>query len=359
MLFLAVVYAPIGLSSLWFAYLPDAPRLQERLDTWVGGEEYATGSGSLDAVRTAAYVDHRVLMLVHTTLGAMALLLAAGQLVAVARVRPRTHRALGKFHLILVTVSMVAAMAFLLVSPSVPGLGQTAFRWQLWVLAVSTLGSAWLSFAVARRREIQAHRAWLTLNLAFLLTAPLLRLLWTLLAAVFPGQEMLTNIETGAVFLAVVAPFGAAVAFIVRSSPGGIRPLPITGAVPRGLGHHVHLVALAAAGAWLLVATGRGNEELEAYVWFHVGPVALCVTICLAGILQAHRAGSIARAGAWAILLGGVSLTAWVAVGVGLVAALALGFEEGVLAGLMVGPGFPVAASLARLVRAERVERVE
>lgn len=357
---LALAYAPISLSSMWFAFLPGAPRLQERLDAWVAGEAYATGSESLSLVRTAEYVDHRVLLLVHTMLGGVALVLAAWQLVAARRATRRTHRSLGLLHLGLVTVSMVAAIAFLLISPVAPGFGQTAFRWQLWVLALSTLGTAWLSAVSARRRDIEAHRAWLTLNLAFLLTAPLLRLLWTLLAAVLPGQKMLTNIETGAVFLAVAAPTGAAIAFIVGGGRDRTPSLLTTGTGLRGPGHQVHLVAVAAAGAWLLFTTGRVVDELGGYVWFHVVPIALCVAVCLLGIERARHRGSIARARAWATLLRGISLSSWMAVGVGLAAvALQLGFEEGVLAGLMVGPGFPVAASLAHLVRAERVERVE
>jgi hypothetical protein len=71
---------PLAFSYMWFAFDPDAPRLQEAVNAAINGTAYGTGDWSVVGVRDSAYRRHRILMLTHTTLGAVALLLAFAQL---------------------------------------------------------------------------------------------------------------------------------------------------------------------------------------------------------------------------------------------------------------------------------------
>lgn len=340
---MALLYAPIAISSMWFTVASEAPRLQERLDAWVGGHTYATGPGSVAALRSSDYIDHRAIMIVHTVLGGLALLVAALQLFASPRLAPRAHRLLGRTYLALMTTSMVAAILFLVVSPQLHVAGQVAFRWQLWVLALSTLGTALLATRSARRGDLEAHQAWIALNIAFLLTAPVLRLLWTCLAPLFPRHDMLTNLEVGSVVLAVVAPVAGALATMARSR-GPVKPGTF-GARRRWTA----MVALAVLGCVLVHAlqpeAGAGPSELP---WFHVVPVFVSVAICVVGLVRSLDLSS--HALDWEALLVGVALAPWASVGVGIASTPLVGTSEGYLAGLMVAPGMPVVAALAIVV---------
>ncbi len=70
------------------------------MNTAINGRGYALGDGSVDAVRHQAYAEHRVVLLVHTTLGALALTLAMFQFSARIRERwPAVHRWNGRSYL--------------------------------------------------------------------------------------------------------------------------------------------------------------------------------------------------------------------------------------------------------------------
>ncbi|WP_182481088.1 DUF2306 domain-containing protein [Nocardioides immobilis] len=344
MLALALLYAPIAISSMWFTVVPDAPRLQERVDAWVGGHAYAAGRGSVAALRSGAYVDHRVIMLVHTVLGGFALLVAALQCVTAHRLTRRVHRLVGRTYLALMGTSMGAAILFLLVSPRLDVAGQVAFRWQLWVLALSTVGTAVLATRSARQGDADAHRAWMALNIAFMLTAPVLRLLWTCLAPLFPRHDMLTNLEVGSVVLAVAAPAAGSLAVMARSGTPRDDRHP-------GVRHRwLPLVVLAVLGCVIVVVrqpgAGAGPGELP---WFHAVPVLVSVAICVKGSLGSRNLRT--RAQDWDSLLVGVALAPWAAVVVGIASTSWVGAAEGYLVGLMVAPGVPVVAALATVVR--------
>jgi uncharacterized membrane protein len=349
---LAVLYAPLALSYMWFAFEPDAPRLQDQLNELINGSAYATGTGSVMAVRTADYVDHRVVMLTHTTLGGIALVLAALQFAMAPRMGPRSHRMLGRAYLALMGASMVTALNFLMVSPAVPQPGQVAFRWQLWVLALSTVGSAWLAWASIRRGDVLAHWAWMAMNVSFMLTAPLLRVLWIALPQVFPHQDMLTTLEVGAVMLAVVAPAAGALAFVVPGSRAAGDP-PVDGG---GTLRWVLLVAASALGCALVVAgcPDLGPAGPAGYPWFHVAPVAGYGTICAMGAVRARHRGTASTAREWERLLVGVAWAPWAALLVGGATSLFVGWTEGYLAGLMVAPGGPIVVTFALAVAARR-----
>jgi hypothetical protein len=325
---LAVAYAPIALTAAWSAFVPGAPHLQESIDRALGGEPYAEGAGSVHDLRAADYADHRMLMLLHIVLGVVCLLLAVRQVVG----RPRRHRAIGRAHLVLVTFSMLAALLFLVATDPGPGPGQAAFRAQLWVLAASTLATAWLAAVEAARGHLRAHRAWMTLHVAFLLTAPALRLTWMMLAPLLADRDMLTNIESGAVVLAVVAPAGGVTLAVLGAARDGGDPAERT--TPSGpvLGP----LAAGIVGLGVVVTAASGSAAADQHVWFHVVPAVAVLAACLT---VRGRAGRVLLLGAaaipWAVLLVAVPVS------------MATDRSVGVLTGLMVAPGLPLAAALA------------
>lgn len=334
----AVLYAPIALSSMWFAFDPDAPRIQEQLDRMVGGTAYATGPGSVHAARTDDYAEHRLLMLTHTSGGGIALLIACAQWTARRRLSRGLHRLLGRVYFAVMTVSMGAAIAFLVVSPDVEGTGQVAFRCQLWVLAVSTLGSAAAALAHARRGDPVGHHRWMCLHFAFMMTAPALRLCWSVLGPLLPTYDMLTNLKASAVALAVIAPASAVVA-VALSEPPSLR-----GDAPRRARLWTVLAVLGCCA--VLAVTPDEVERTAGYPWFHVAPVLAATALALAARGAARRGGR-ATLSAWDDLLLATSLAPWVAVAVGRIASFSVGPVEGYLAGLMVGPGMPLVIALA------------
>ena len=181
-LFTAVVgalYLPLALNYTWPLFGTGVPRWQDDVNTAINGRGYALGDGSVDAVRHQAYAEHRVVLLVHTTLGALALTLAMFQFSARIRERwPAVHRWNGRSYLALMTVSMLTALIFLYVTPPARHFIGPAFETQLRGLAVGTLASAWYALYAIRKRDMVSHRAWMTYSIAFMLTAPLLRFIW-------------------------------------------------------------------------------------------------------------------------------------------------------------------------------------
>lgn len=341
---LALLYAPIAFTSMFFTVDADAPRLQVRLDALVGGEVDATGPGSVAAARTADYRDQRAAMLVHTTTGTVALLLAVWQSVAGARGVRRGHRLVGRVHLVAVVVSMVAAMVFLLRAPPVDHIGQVALSWQLWVLGLSTLGATLAGVVAARAGQVLAHRCWMTLALCFLLTAPALRLLWAALGPLLPDHDQLTRLDAGAVALAVLAPGAALLA--------GASVLNLSDPVrERPVGRSELTAAALSLGGVAAVVVTRPQTVLTAsgapvvpplYVWFHAGPALLLLVVALG---LARRS-----APTWRPVVVGVALAPLAAVVCGRLLSPVLGDVEGWLAGLMVAPGFPIVAALAVLL---------
>ncbi|HWJ11655.1 MAG TPA: DUF2306 domain-containing protein [Nocardioides sp.] len=332
---LVLTYTPIALTAAWSAFAGGAPDLQETIDRRLGGDRYAEGPGSLSALRDADYADHRILMLLHIVLGSVCLLLAVRQVLGA----PRGHRQIGRAHLVLVTLSMVAAMVFLLSTGPGPGPGQAALRSQLWVLAVATLGTAWLAAAEAVRGRLSAHRAWMTLHIAFLLTAPALRLTWMMLAPLTAGRDMLTNIESGAVLLAVAAPAGGVTVALLRSrdDTGPQGPTATRGPV-RGA------VLVGVAGLGVVVGAAYAARVAE-HVWFHVVPAGLLMVGCL----MAGRRRPCPDRSTPALLLRAAAATPWAVLAFAAPVAVTDGWSVGMLTGLMVAPGFPFAAVLARV----------
>ncbi|GAA4087739.1 DUF2306 domain-containing protein [Nocardioides kongjuensis] len=346
---LAVGYFPLAFTYVWHFFVPGAPRLQDAVQSAVVGHDFAYGHGSVVALRADDYRAHRVVMLVHTSAGALALALAVLQYSARLRRVPGVHRWTGRTYLLLTGVSMAAAYAFLVAAPQIDYFGGSAFDLQLWVLASSTLASAGLALVAIRRRDVVSHRAWIGMNIAFMLTAPLLRVLWIGLGRLDHGIELMVGLDVGASTLAVVAPGAGALAFLLS------QPARRTSPVAAGVRwqYPAALVVSVAGSGWLAARFAPLPDEVPATsLWVgHLVPATGLVLVCLTGALRSRAAGRGVAEARWRSLSWGAALATPSAALTAVLATPVYGTVDGFLAGTMVGASGPIVLAFALVVR--------
>ena len=94
---IAVIYVPLALNYAWPLFAPGMSRWQDSVNTLINGRDYAVGDGSVESVRHGAYSEHRVVLMVHTTLAGLALALGLFQFSPRLRARqPSVHRWTGR-----------------------------------------------------------------------------------------------------------------------------------------------------------------------------------------------------------------------------------------------------------------------
>ena len=76
---IAAFYVPLALNYTWPLFAPQMSHWQDAVNTLINGRSYAVGAGSVESVRHGAYTEHRVVLMVHTTLAALALTLGLFQ----------------------------------------------------------------------------------------------------------------------------------------------------------------------------------------------------------------------------------------------------------------------------------------
>ncbi|HVK28411.1 MAG TPA: DUF2306 domain-containing protein [Nocardioides sp.] len=350
---MAVGYFPLAFTYTWHLFLPGAPMLQDELQASVVSHDFAFGQGSVVALRAEEYAAQRVVLLVHTITGASALALAMLQFPTRLRAgQPALHRWTGRAYLLLMTTSMLAAYAFLLDAPAADYFGGTAFDLQLWVLASSTVGTAALAFAAIRRGDVAGHRAWITLNISFMLTAPLLRVVWTVLGRIDGDLEAMMGIDLGASALGVVAPGAGAVALVLASGPG--RRVPVA---PGAARQYAALVVASLAGSLWLVsrfAELPSGTPVSLVLLGHLLPAWGLVLACLAGALRAGRESRGEQERRWRWLAWGAALATPAAAVTSVLASPVYGPVDGFLAGQMVGASGPVFLAFVLVLQAGR-----
>ncbi|HWJ10575.1 MAG TPA: DUF2306 domain-containing protein [Nocardioides sp.] len=348
-----VAYFPLAFTYTWHLFVPDAPRLQDELLAAAVSHDFAFGHGSVVALRAEEYAAQRVVLLVHTVTGATALVLALPQLSARLRARRLVlHRWTGRAYLLLMATSMVAAYAFLLGAPSADYFGGTAFDLQLWVLASATVASAALAFVAVRRGDVVGHRAWITLNISFMLTAPVLRVVWTALGRLDRDLELMMGIDMGASGLGVLAPGAGAVALVLASGRGA------RSAVAPGVARqYAAVLAVSLAGSlWLAVRFAQlpPGTPVALVLVGHLLPASCLVVGCLAGAVRAARDGHGDQELRWRWLAWGAALATPAAAATGVLATAVYGPVDGFLAGQMVGASGPIFLAFVALLHAGR-----
>lgn len=356
-LIVAALYLPLALNYTWPLFGSGAPRWQDDVNTAINGPGYALGDGSVDAVRHAAYSQYRVVLLVHTTLGALALILAMFQFSARLRQRrPAVHRWTGRAYLTLMTISMLTALIFLYLTPPAEHFIGPAFETQLRGLAVGTLASAWYAVYAIRKRDMVTHRAWMTYSIAFMLTAPLLRFIWIGIQPLIPQHDLLTNIGVGSLILGVVAPGGAALAFMAAQQPG-----PDEGPTATPAWNYAAAATLAVVGslAYLGLTSRLPAPIPHSLVAFHLVPVWISVALAAVGVVRARSRRNTARERQWRWLLWGFAAAPTSASLYSLIVPPDFTAADAIIAGGMDGAAIPITVCFAVIVRAAARRRTE
>ncbi|WHU45775.1 DUF2306 domain-containing protein [Gordonia sp. L191] len=347
----AVLYTPLAVNYMWFAFDSGAGRWQDALTAAVNGGDYAYRAGSVDSVRMVDFVDNRWVMLVHTGLGGIALLLMVHQLTPRLRRRSlASHRWVGRVYFVLMVISMLTALIFLVSAGPAQALIGNAFYLQLWALDFGTLLSGALGLVAIRRRNLLGHQAWMYLNFALMMTAPFLRVVWIFAAPLFPDQVLLDNLGMGSSMLGVIAPGGAAIAMqlSLRSRSGSGSAL--WGAVPN-LRSGVPLLIALVGGALLVLRYRQVDDVLPAGIfWVPLGAAAVYLAVCVLGAASGARREDRELQARWRIFLWGAATAPISALVVDLAAGVLWGAPSGLLAGLMVGIAFPIIVSYTLVV---------
>jgi len=176
--------------------------IKTRWLAWATSEAFVFGKGSLAHVY-GWYARAPLRMSLHMLLGGLAVGLGSLQFVPWVRQRfPRWHRASGLVVWLATLASMANALGYLVFVPAARGASGVAFHVGLWSLALLTPLLLWQAVVAVWSRDFRSHMIWMALVYAALLTAPMLRVDWVLLAWLRPdiGLEW-NNLATGACVL--------------------------------------------------------------------------------------------------------------------------------------------------------------
>ncbi|MBO0769236.1 MAG: DUF2306 domain-containing protein [Solirubrobacterales bacterium] len=341
---IALAYAPLAINYMWRYFAHGAVQLQASVTGFFDGHSYAVGYGSVDWARATAYQSDRWVMLIHTTLGGLCLILGVLQFMPQVRRRwPRAHRWTGRLYLAAMSVCMVTAMLFLAHAGSVEFLGGMAFFLQLWALALGTLVTGWMAYAMIRRRNVVAHQGFMMLSFALLMTAPGLRVLWIGIHPLFRDQALLMNLGASAIAEAVLAPSLGVAAFILTrpSRAGGTadnaaRPTYVWATLAGLIG-----AAAVVLRFYLSISRSVPREMLLMYLV----PLGLVTVMVLWLARRANRAGRHSEERRWRILYSGVMANTVVVNLAWLPATLVMSQVNACIASLMVAAAIPIGLS--------------
>jgi hypothetical protein len=186
---------------------------------------------------------------------------------------PKAHRVLGRIYVGTILISMVGAAGYLLTTPPAKAFAGLPFHRALSAACVATTLSILAALYFIRKRDIAKHQVCMSLSFVFLLTAPLLRIDWTITGWLGHGA---TETELHQFVLCLLAPQCVLIAYSILCA---IRAGQRVRAEPTSLPPWVH-----AALRWLP----------RALVVFAV-PVALGVVVMLNHFFSPHSglAGSL------------------------------------------------------------------
>lgn len=173
---------------------------------WLPGTSAAAHSiHAALAGRKGPYLHSEWPMLVHTVLGGAIMLLGPWQLFTGATRRMMTgHRWLGRVYAGIVGVSMIAAAAYLVRTPWTDVFSGPVFAVGLWGFWVGVVVSLTLGIVAIRRGAIERHLRWMVFGYACLMSAPLIRLGWTLIMGFDHSIPMpVANIYVGSALFGV------------------------------------------------------------------------------------------------------------------------------------------------------------
>lgn len=238
-----------------------------QLMAWVGGTYYGFGSnGATEPLLYYASMDptDKSVLSVHMALGGACLVLGVFQFwPAFRRNYRKAHRAIGGLY-ILSAYTMVAASAYHLVHTGIENTYQGfTFHLQLWFLVISTTITQTLAIYYIKKRNFALHFGFQAYTFAAFLSAPLQRLDWVVLGALWPhlSQGEVNNMVNLAGFWQCL--LAAYVIYVWNRESTPVRAQPLVHApAPKGEARFFWTLALAGAAttvAFYLVWPGLGQ----------------------------------------------------------------------------------------------------
>lgn len=162
-------------------------------------------SGIWDSVIHYAEMPKAVIatLSLHNLLGGLCMLFGGLQFLPAFRQRfPRWHRGFGMVYLVAAQLAMLAAMAFMLMTPLEKMYDTLTFTVGLWFLAIGVTVSLWMSIWHLKHKQYGQHQAWMALSYSMLLTAPFTRINWIWAAWVSPEvSQLISNYLATAVLI--------------------------------------------------------------------------------------------------------------------------------------------------------------
>ncbi|MFE5544328.1 DUF2306 domain-containing protein [Streptomyces sp. NPDC056534] len=293
-----LVYAPIAMTELWPYATPGAPALGE----WLLGRS-VSAEFVADAVRDrmGPYTRSLVPLIVHSVLGGLLMLLGPVQLLSAVRRRIRLHRALGTVFAATVYVSMAGAALYLLRTPPAEAFSGAAFWIVLATILVGTVGSVTFGVLAAVRGFPDLHQRWLLLCYGFLMTAPLLRIEWGVLPALYPGLSLQDINRVAIMHLGALVAFGALLASRALDRRTGVPGATGTWA-PGPVLVAAHVLGAAGLG-WIVYALlGQGTQGRRLLVAYLV-PYALTYAVVAVRATRARGRGAVWAREEWRLHL--------------------------------------------------------
>ncbi|MEM7342295.1 MAG: DUF2306 domain-containing protein [Actinomycetota bacterium] len=200
--------------------------LWDRVFSGPTSERFATGPGSVRAEMHEVYSANRIALQLHATTGAIMLVTGIFQFwTPLRRARPRLHRLLGRLYVALAIPTSGGALVYLASVPPDEVFSGQVFTVALFGLAVATALSTYMAYRTARHRQFEAHRAWMLQSYFYILSAPLLRLVWVGVYQVDDGLDQWDN-NLYAVALTTALIAFAPLVFFGFSARGGTSPEP-------------------------------------------------------------------------------------------------------------------------------------
>ncbi len=296
----AIGYAPLAINAVWKFFDPSAPQLTVAVGSLILPHHFLHGPGSGLVHEDATYPQARWWLLVHTTLAGIGLAIGALQFSGrLRRGHPRVHRTIGATYMTLITISMVGAIGYLVITPPRAAFSGVPFDWALWGIALGVLGTiAWALLAI-RRRDVRTHQRLMIMNYALLMTAPLLRIEWVLLHFLLPGADQAAVNLISALSLAPQVLTGAVVASRLGDPAG--RRTPAGGPFP---GRAWSAAAYGAGGLgllWLAIRYDAVSGHVDRYLLGLLIPGALLWSFYAVAAQRSARAGATRAAREWRI----------------------------------------------------------
>ncbi|WP_043263125.1 DUF2306 domain-containing protein [Streptomyces sp. CT34] len=201
-----VGYAPIAMTELWPYAHRGAPAFGEWLLARATSPRYVADAF---ATRVGPYGRSLIAMIVHTVLGGALMLLGPVQLLTAVRRRIRLHRTVGVVFALTVYASMAGAAVYLVRTAPGDAFSGPAFWIVLATILVGTVMSVTYGIVAAIAKFPDLHQRWMLLCYGYLMTAPLLRLEWGALPALFPGLSLEDVNRIAIMHLGSIVVFGA------------------------------------------------------------------------------------------------------------------------------------------------------